>query len=333
MRDPRRPVGAWPCVKDYCGQCPNCGFAARREVRTRERQLLTYPAPTEPLTSEEFEQARQEVLGNIRVRLGAASPMSGEEVDELMAGAISGRSEEHWPAFVDWMSDYARGRAATTFGELPGTSEVEDIVADTREKVVRAILARSFLLTGVPWMNDMERAWHDGFTHVFPFRPWAARIIRNHVADVAKERLRTRGGLGADDADESRFEAPGATVDARAELGLARERVRDFLALIVLEQQIGRKRAEHMRHLLARLPHETVARLDAYASGALRLTEIPAAADDAAMAANLGTSVTNVENTRANYRKFLAREHPQLVLSFELLLNIALGRVDPLDDL
>ena len=319
----------WPC-KAYCGRCELCHVASEREVAIRERQLeqrstRRWRRAHVPLDRTEREALLRDVMRNLRVQLGPG-PASGEEVDRLVRELTSGRSED-WATFSQWVMSYIRGRAAVMGVPSEG---VDDVASAVLEKVARALMARQQLSSAEP-TRDTVPALLACFTHTFPLRPWAASLSKNALSD-AQRRLRFEDTtLDAYHADHGELVAQDPPVDELVYEGLPStgvECVPELLSLIDAEQRKQRKRALHLRHTLARLPDRYVKVLDAV-QPSLQLRDLPRAASDTEMAANLATSVSNVESTRANFRTFIAREHPELVRALELVLVMALGNRGP----
>lgn len=303
-------------------------MGATRELEARQRQLEVYARggkrPFVPLSASEREQQHAAILKNLGNTLGD-SQCSGREVDLLVAAYEHGHPAEPWVALERWMFQYAWGRTAAAFDEPPAKPEVEDVFGDARARVVRGIAARSALAVGTPMTADALIAWHHCFTHTFPFRPWIARIITNLALDHAKRRHPPGGASAA--VPDGAIDAPagGATVEDEADGAIAKHRVPDVLRLIVAQHKRGERRADHLRHTLARLPRRYAAAID-LAAPSLGIMRLPVARSDAQMAVNIGTSVSNVESTRDNYRKFVAKRHPHLDGTLSFLLELALSR-------
>jgi len=291
------------------------------EQRATRRWLREYV----PMDDVEREAVLRNVRRNLRVQLGPG-PASGEEVDRLVGELTSGRSES-WAAFSHWVMQYTRGRAAA----MGVSSEaVEDAGSAVLEKVTRALIARQQLSSAEPTEGTVP-AVLACFTHTFPLRPWAASLSKNVLFDAQRSLRFEDTTLDGYHADHGELVAQDPPVDELVLAGLpspGAQRVPELLSLIEAEQKKHRKRALHLRHTLARLPDRYVKVIDTVQPG-LGLRDLPRAASDTEMAANLATSVSNVESTRANLRTFIAREHPELLPALELVLAMALGNRGP----
>ena len=275
------------------------------------------------------ERMTQQVPLNIRET--SDSPfMSGEEVDLLVSGLESGHPPEHWRVFEEWLTAVAWGREAAVIGTRP--EDIDDLVATGMEKIVRAMTARLFLLGGstTTQLRSRDRVTRHCFTHAFILRRWMRKTLHNAAIDVV--RTRQSGGLDLTDVEELRD----PELSPEEALGQPPHPLHLFSALAVLVErdhskkpgQPGWVRAQHMRHTLARLPHRYVAVID-LKFPSLALGELPVAHDDVDMAKNLTEALNRpvtpglVQQTRLNYRKFIAKHHPDLVATLEYVLREA----------
>jgi DNA-directed RNA polymerase specialized sigma24 family protein len=320
-----RPATAWPCPT-YCGRCEACHQGAEREAAARERQLEVYSlhrvGAFVSWGPADREGAKRTVLENIRHTSGSGSLIAGLEVDVLVAGLEQGHPDLQWRVLGDWLTALAWARAASLFPDTPQPMEVEDVVSDTLQKVVRALAARSFLAVGGTTSAEAPWAWQHCFTHVYPFRPWVSTVLTNAARDGARKGSHSPDTVPA--ADE-RVQYPASEASSEdPDNQLVIHRMTDLLALVAEQHKSGERRADHMRHTLARLPWRYVAAIDA-SNPALRIGDLPAAGNDAQMAGNLETTVQNVRTTRSNYRRFIALRQPDLAPTLEVILSIALG--------
>ena len=318
-------VSDWPC-KRYCGAdgACECARGARREARARERQLQVYELhrvrPYVPWDNTQRITAHARILRNVPSTFAGDPLKSGEEVDRLVA-ATGIRADEHWRAVTRFIYHYARGHAAALGkGRIPRTA-VEDIVSETLLKAVRAIKARAFLQASTP-AREAHWAWHHLFTHYFAFRPWLARCVRNAL--VSELRAQDREAPLPGD-----LALPASSVHElvieQVEHAHEFHHIPELLELI--DQQRRYKRGVQMCHTLARLPRRYVAVVDEIRPG-LSIGALPVARTDAEMAEHLKTTVGGVETSRYNFRAFVAERHPELKPTLELVLSLALGKLD-----
>jgi hypothetical protein len=270
--------------------------------------------------------------------------MAGEEVDLLVTGLEEGAAHVQWGILRFWLMHRLKHAAA---GAQP--AEVEEILDDTMQTVIEAMLKRSFLLRGSTPQSRRYLAANapPPFSHVSIFRAWATVILKNEAFDRARERKREqrkRERLFAD-APELVGTNDEEVEDLADRVNLTWLDLPDLAALVDGDHrkapgQRGWMRAQHMRHTLARLPHRRVAETAARFP-ALGLDKLPVAQNDIEMARNLTDELSragldkppkvtqhNVHSTRANYRVHIQAHHPALSAVLALVLLVALGQVD-----